>query len=258
MTDHVHVTTAAQILTLTLARPEKINALTEEMYRALADAVEAAEADDGIRAILIRAEGDMFTAGNDIADFANVGADAAADVDKHVHRFLRALVASSRPVIAAVQGRAVGIGTTLLLHCDIVVLAKDALLSTPFVNLALVPEAASSLLLPARIGHVRAFEMLALGDAVDAPSALAWGLANRCVPRADLDAVALDFATRLARQPRGAVGATKQLMRQPAVLLAQIAAENAEFGARLRSDEAREAFAAFAERRSPDFDRLSR
>lgn len=257
MTDQVTTTLTQRIRTLTLARPQKKNALTEDMYGALADAIEAAETDANVRAILIRAEGDLFTAGNDIADFAGAGAEAPA-VEKNVHRFLRALARSTRPIVAAVQGRAVGVGTTMLLHCDVVVLADDALLTTPFVNLALIPEAASSLLLPARIGHVRAFAMLALGEAVDAASAVQWGLANVSVPRVDLDAVALDYATRIARQPAEAVRATKQLMRPPAAVLAQIDAENIVFGERLRSDEAREAFAAFAERRAPDFDRVAR
>ena len=145
----------------------------------------------------------------------------------------------------------------MLLHCDLVVLAENALLSTPFVNLALVPEAASSLLMPLRIGYARAFEMFALGEAVDANSALAWGLANRVVPLERLDAEAGALAARLARQPAGAVSITKRLMRNPTQLMAQIAAESAEFKARLTTAEAREAFMAFAERRAPDFTKLA-
>ena len=259
MTEYVTSTTENRVLTLTLARAHKKNALTDEMYAALADAIERAEAGDAVRAILIRAEGDLFTAGNDIADFngsppIEPGEPAA---EKNVHRFLRALARSSRPIVAAVQGRAVGVGCTMLLHCDVVVLSEEVLLTTPFASLALVPEAASSLLLPARIGHIRAFAMLALGDAVGAASAVQWGLANVSVPRSELDAVALDYANRIARQPAEAVRATKRLMRPSGEILARIDTENVVFGERLRSDEAREAFAAFAERRAPDFDRLS-
>jgi enoyl-CoA hydratase/carnithine racemase len=147
----------------------------------------------------------------------------------------------------------VGIGTTLLLHCDFILLADNALLSTPFVNLALVPEAASSLLMPARIGHVRAFEMFALGEPVNAHSAVDFGLANRVVPLDSLPAEALAVAERIARQPAGALSATKRLMHDPAVLTAQMDVESAIFNERLQTAEAREAFTAFAERRPPDF-----
>jgi enoyl-CoA hydratase/carnithine racemase len=152
-----------------------------------------------------------------------------------------------------VQGRAVGIGTTMLLHCDFVVLAEDALLSTPFVQLALVPEAASSLLMPMRIGYARAYEMFALGEAVDARTALQWGIANRVVPLDRLHEEAAAVAGRLARLPAGALAATKQLMRDAERLTAQIATESALFGERLTTGEAREAFTAFAEKRPPDF-----
>ena len=148
-----------------MARPDKKNALTNAMYGALADAIEAAETDPSVRVLLIRGEGDMFTAGNDVGEFAAM-ATGAFQGERHVGRFLQALAKSSRPLVAAVQGRAVGIGTTMLLHCDLVVLAENALLSTPFVNLALVPEASSSLLMPLRIGYARAYEMFALGEAV--------------------------------------------------------------------------------------------
>jgi enoyl-CoA hydratase/carnithine racemase len=145
----------------------------------------------------------------------------------------------------------------MLLHCDLVVLADNAQLSTPFVSLALVPEAASSLLMPLRIGHVRAYEMFALGDAVPARTALEWGLASRVVPLEQLDAEASALAGRLARQPAGALIATKRLMRNSEMLLAQMAAEGEQFAKRLRTAEAREAFTAFAERRPPDFTKVA-
>jgi enoyl-CoA hydratase/carnithine racemase len=248
--------TSAGILTLTLSRPDKKNALTNEMYGAMADAITHAESDSATRVVLIRAEGDTFSAGNDIGEFAAMAAGKVPG-ERHVVRFLHALAGTTVPLVAAVQGRAVGVGTTMLLHCDFVILAEDALLSTPFVNLALVPEAASSLLMPARIGHVRAFEMFALGEAVDADAAVAWGLANKAVPREALDAEARHVAERIARQPAGALGATKRLLRDRDGLAARMATESAIFAERLRSAEAREAFRAFAERRPPDFSKLA-
>ncbi len=252
MTDHVKVEHKGGILTLTLARPDKKNALTDAMYGKLADALEAAESDRTVRVILICGQGDMFTAGNDVGEFAAI---AAGDVrgERHVSRFVQAIARCTRPLVAAVQGRAVGIGTTMLLHCDLVVLAENALLSTPFVSLALVPEAASSLLMPLRIGHARAYEMFALGEPVAAKTALDWGLANKVVPLDKLHAEARALAERLAGQPAGALVATKRLMRKTGDLVSQIKSESDCFAERLRTAEAREAFAAFAERRPPDF-----
>ncbi|MBV9560866.1 MAG: enoyl-CoA hydratase/isomerase family protein [Bradyrhizobium sp.] len=256
MTEHIRIEKADGVLTLTFARPDKKNALTNAMYGALADAITAADADGAVRAIVLRGEGDMFTAGNDVGEFAAM-ATGAFKGERHVGRFLEAIARATRPLVAAVQGRAVGIGTTMLLHCDLVVLAEDALLTTPFVNLALVPEAASSLLLPQRIGHARAYAMFTLGDAMDAPTALALGLANRVVPFPRLHAEAAELAARLARQPAGALSTTKRLMRNADVLMAQIATESERFTERLKTAEAREAFTAFAEKRPPDFTKLA-
>src|SRR2546423_9170360 len=178
MTEHIKVENDGGILNVTMARPDKKNALTNAMYGALADAIEGAETDTAVRVLLIRGEGDVFTAGNDVGEFAAV-ATGAVQGERHVSRFVRALAQSTRPLVAAVQGRAVGIGTTMLLHCDFVVLAENAQLSTPFVNLALVPEAASTLLMPMRVGYARAYEMFALGEAVDAKTALSLGIAER-------------------------------------------------------------------------------
>src|SRR5258708_27594635 len=202
MTEHIKIANDGGILNLTMARPDKKNALTNAMYGALADAIEAAETDLAVRVLLIGGGGDMFTAGNDVGEFAAIAAGSVQG-ERHVGRFLQALAKSSRPLVAAVQGRAVGVGTTMLLHCDLVVLADNALLTTPFVNLALVPEASSSLLMPLRIGYARAFEMFALGEAVDAASALAWGIANRVVPLDRLDAEAKALAPRAAQKPAG-------------------------------------------------------
>ncbi len=252
MSEHIRLEKADGVLTLVMARPEKKNALTDGMYKTLADALEASNDDSDVRAIVIRAEGDMFTAGNDLGEFAatNAGGDIGP---RNVGRFIHAIATAAKPVVAAVQGRAVGVGATMLLHCDLVVLADNALLSTPFVGLALVPEAASSLLLPARIGHARAFSMFALGEAVGAQDALAWGLANRVVPLDQLAATAENIARRLAGQPLGAVLATKRLMRDAAEIVQHMNTEGAVFARQLASPEAKEAFTAFAERRAPDF-----
>ena len=253
----VRVTTAGGVTTLVLDRADKKNALTDAMYGTLADALVAAEHDPAQRVILIRGEGEGFCAGNDVGEFAQIAAGQGPG-ERNVHRYLEALAHATRPIVAAVQGHAVGIGTTMLLHCDQVVLAEDAQLSTPFVGLALVPEAAASVLLPARIGHVRAYGMFALGERVKAADALAWGLANKVVPVASLQAEAEALAARLTKQPLGALVATKRLMRSGDALGRQMAAENADFARQLQSDEAREAFQAFAEKRPPDFSRLER
>lgn len=240
------------LFSLVFARPEKKNAITDAMYGVLADGIIEADRDASVRVILIRSEGDTFTAGNDIADFANAAPRAPGETP-NVRRFLNAIASARKPVVAAVQGAAVGVGTTLLLHCDYVVLAENATLLTPFVNLALVPEAASSLLLPDRIGHARAFAMLALGEPVPATSALEWGIANQIAPAAELENAALAVARKLAQKPLGALIATKKLMRDPATAMRRMDAESEVFAAQLQSAEAKEAFAAFGERRKPDF-----
>ena len=204
-------TRTGKVLTLTIDRPEKKNALTNAMYGQLADALDAARSDDGVRCVVITGAGDTFTAGNDLGDFAAVASGDLKHLDRHVHRVLDGLATFEKPVVAAVPGLAVGIGTTMLLHCDLVFLSETALLSTPFVDLALVPEAASSLLLQARIGYARAFAMFALGEKVDAASALAWGLANRVVAGDKLHGVAMaarggpgDAPARRRRRHQGA------------------------------------------------------
>jgi enoyl-CoA hydratase/carnithine racemase len=259
MTDYVRSDTNNGVLTLTLNRPEKKNALTREMYQALADAIGGAEGNPAVRAILLQAEGDMFTAGNDLADFAaiNTGEPRAEAARPRANPLLIALANAGLPIVAAVNGRAVGIGTTMLLHCDLVFVSDDAVLTTPFVNLALVPEAASTLLLPARIGYARAFAMFVLGEPVTAAQAVAWGIANAACPRGELRARARAAAEAIAGKPPAAVKLTKSLMRDPAALAERMAAEGVHFAAQLQSAEAREAFAAFAEKRAPDFTRLS-
>lgn len=256
MTEHVKIEIAEGIMTLTLKRPEKKNALTGAMYNAMSEALTEAEADASVRVILFQGDGDSFTAGNDLADFASQ-ARGESTVDSPAHRFIETISKAGKPLVAAVQGNAVGVGTTMLLHCDLVYLADNARLITPFVNLALVPEAASSWLLPLRIGHVRAYAMFALGEPMDAQGALVSGLANAVVSPADLRKRAHDAAISLTKRPAGSLSLTKRLMREHQRIAAQIAAEGEFFKERLTTPEAREAFAAFAERRPPDFSKLS-
>lgn len=243
------------ILVLSLNRPEKKNAITQAMYAALAEAVSGAAADPAVRVILFRGEGADFSAGNDIGDFAAVAMGGTPPADMPAFRLLEALARLDKPAVAAVRGRAVGIGVTLLLHCDLVVAAEDARLSTPFVNLALAPEAASSWLLPLAIGHRRAFEMFALGEAVSGAEAAAWGLVNRAVPDAAVDETAARLAAALAVRAPGSLAATKRLMRDGEQIWALMRREGEVFRQRLGSAEAMEAFTAFMQKRPPSFPR---
>jgi enoyl-CoA hydratase/carnithine racemase len=256
MTEHVKTEIANGIMTLTLSRVDKKNALTNAMYSAMSDELERAEKDPAVRVVLFQGDGDSFTAGNDLADFS-AQANGKDTGESQAFRFIRNLGKATCPLVAAVQGNAVGLGTTMLLHCDLVFLADTAKLMTPFVNLALVPEAASSWLLPARIGHVRAYAMFALGEPLDAATALACGLANAVVPSADLRAKAREAAEALTKRPAGSLSQTKALMRDMDRIAAQISRESGLFRERLQTAEAREAFAAFAERRKPDFSKMA-
>ncbi|MBU1324888.1 MAG: enoyl-CoA hydratase [Alphaproteobacteria bacterium] len=254
MTDHVRTDLADGVLTVTLARPEKKNAITQAMYGTLAEATRRARTDEAVRVILFQGEGDSFSAGNDIADFIAIGASGEGQlIDAPVFHFLKALADLDKPAVAAVRGRAVGIGLTLLLHCDMVVVAEDALLSAPFVNLALAPEAASSMLLPHVLGHQRAFEVFALGEPIDGRTALAWGLANRAVPADQVDAVAAELAGKLAARAPNSIRKTKALMRDAERLWTLMQAEGEAFGSQMRSPEAMEAFMAFSQKRAPNF-----
>jgi enoyl-CoA hydratase/carnithine racemase len=257
MTDHVLVEKSDKVLTLTLNRPEKKNALTVAMYRQLAAQLAQADQDPEVRCILIQAHGDMFTAGNDLADFATFNGAADSSAERLSNPFIEALGSLGTPLVAAVNGRAVGIGVTLLLHCDMVFVAENTVLVAPFVNLALVPEAASSLLMPLRIGHARAFEMFVLGEPVSAAQAVSWGIANHAVPLADVQSRARSAAVAIAARAPAAVLTTKALMRDQVQMAARIAEEGVHFGRQLKSAEFKEAFAAFAERRPPDFGKFT-
>jgi enoyl-CoA hydratase/carnithine racemase len=234
-------------------RPEKRNAITASMYAALAEALEAAEADEAVRVVLFHGNGGAFTAGNDLHDFL---AQPEVGAERPVFRFLRALAGARKPLVAAVQGPAVGIGTTMLLHCDLVLAAEDARFALPFVNLGLVPEAASSLLLPRLAGHQLAAELLFLGDPFDAAMAQRIGLVGRVVPAAELLAAARGLADRLAGKPPQALRATKALLKSASTSVAgRLDEEVAVFVQQLQSAELKEAVAAFFEKRLPDFSR---
>jgi enoyl-CoA hydratase/carnithine racemase len=258
LSEHVLIERSGGVLTLTLNRPEKKNALTYEMYATIGDTLQAADDDPEVRCILFQANGDMFTAGNDLSDFAAANQGDGSDRRRGGWLLINPIARASKPIVAAVQGRAVGIGVTMLLHCDLVFIAEEATLTTPFVNLALVPEAASSMLMPARIGHVRAFSMFVLGEAVDGRTAAQWGLANAALPAGEVKARARAAAEAIAARPPSSVGLTKALMRETERYGQQIAAETGYFTQQLGSPEAAEAFAAFAEKRPPDFSKLGR
>jgi enoyl-CoA hydratase/carnithine racemase len=255
MTEFVKSELESGVLTLTLTRADKMNAISNAMYAVLADALENAEKDPAIRVVLFQGEGDHFTAGNDMGDFAAMSKDSS--IVAHSTRFIRNLGIATKPLIAAVQGNAVGIGTTMLLHCDLVYVAPTARLITPFVNIALVPEAASTHLLQGRIGYARAYEMFALGEPMDGTTAASLGLVNAVVPVEELRKKARAAALKLASQPAGSLSHTKALMRDTAAITAQIDREGAILKERLKGPEAREALTAFAERRKPDFTKIA-
>jgi enoyl-CoA hydratase/carnithine racemase len=251
----INTTTAGGVATLEIARPEKKNALTLAMYEAMTDAITAAVADDAVRALLIVGQPGVFTSGNDLADFMQ---QPPTGEESPVFRFMQALAACDKPVVAAVTGAAVGIGTTMLLHCDLVYVSEEARFAMPFVSLGLVPEFASSLLLPQLMGHAKAAEKLLLGDPLTAAEAVDFGIASAVLPAVDVLAHARRMAERFNSLPRGAVRDTKRLMRSGFKdgILRAMQAEAAIFGERLRSPEAKEAFEAFFARRKPDFSRF--
>lgn len=253
LNEHIQFESTRAIARVRFNRPEKRNAITESMYDKLREAVEKSEADPAVRVLVIASTSDNFTAGNDLQDFMH---SPPSGSKSSVARFLRALSLAKKPLVAAVDGIAIGIGTTLLLHCDFVVASRTAKFQLPFVNLGLAPEAASSLLLPRLVGHVRAAELLLLGDPFDAEAALAYGIVNRVVGPAELESTACDFAVRLASKAPGAVQQTKALMKSSTTNIAgRMAEEELILAQRFASPEAREAFQAFFERRTPDFRR---
>jgi enoyl-CoA hydratase/carnithine racemase len=249
------IDTSAGVMTLTLNRVAKKNSFTEAMYAQCADAMEQAAQDPNVRVLVWQGHETVFSAGNDIADFLE---HPPATRDAPVFRLLRALATFPKPLLAAVCGPAVGIGTTMLFHCDLVYAGDNAAFAMPFVNLGLCPEAGASLLVPQMMGYHRAAEALLLGDPFMAEAALEVGLVNRVVPPTQANAVAQAQARKLALKPAASLLVTKRLMKQgqAAQVMAQIDAEAEEFGRMLREPAAKEAFTAFMEKRRPDFSKV--
>ena len=242
------------VATIEIARPEKKNAITRAMYTQLAAAFAAARENPAVRAVLLTGQPGIFTSGNDIEDFVQRPSDEAPPSIA----FMKALISCDKPVIAAVTGAAIGIGTTMLLHCDFVYVSDEARLAMPFVSLGLVPEFASSLIVPRLMGNARAAEKLLLGDPFTGADAVECGIANAVLPASEVVKHARRVAERFNALPPGAVRETKRLMRrgQAAAILDAIDVERDIFGARLQSPEAKEAFSAFFEKRKPDFSRF--
>ncbi len=254
MTDEVVLTSTDGVLEVRLNRPEKKNALTHAMYETVSAALEQADTDPSIRVALLTGTGDTFTSGNDIKDFQARGASTAP---RGGSSFLQVISSMQKPLIAAVNGAAVGVGATMLLHCDLIVAARSARFVMPFTSLALIPEAASTLLVPRLLGHQRASALLLLGEPLDAAKALEWGLVNWVVEDRMVMETAREIGRRLAALPPEAVRLTKRLMRHGEPTVAgRIKEEMGIFSERLASEEAQEAFTAFMEKRKPDYSRL--
>jgi enoyl-CoA hydratase/carnithine racemase len=243
------------VCTITLNRVDKKNSITAAMYQSMADALATAQNDSATRVVVFQGHETIFSAGNDITDFLN---NPPATQDSPVFRFLHGIASFPKPIIAAVSGPAVGIGTTMLLHCDLVYAGDNAAFSMPFVNLGLCPEAASSLLVPQMMGYHRAAEALLLGEPFMAEAALEVGLVNRVVPPTEANNYAQSAARKLAAKPISSLIETKRLMKKhQSPLVAQVMTEEgASFGRMLREPAAREAFGAFMEKRKPDFSKV--
>jgi enoyl-CoA hydratase/carnithine racemase len=249
MPEMVAISRTDRTLHIRLDRPDKRNAVTRAMCDAMTEAIAQAESDDAVRVVLFSGAGDAFCAGNDLNDFL---AEPPTSTDSPAFRFLHAISTASKVLVAAVHGSVVGIGMTMLLHCDLVVAARSARLSLPFIKLGLVPEAASTLLLPRAIGHLRAAELVVLGDPIDAATALQWGLVNRVADDETLLTVASEFTSRIGSLPPSAVRLSKQLLKDDRAGIApRIQQEGNLFLAQLRGPEFHEAGTAFLERGRP-------
>jgi enoyl-CoA hydratase/carnithine racemase len=249
-------TTSNGVARIGIARPEKKNAITAAMYQAMADGIAAAHDDNAVRAILIHGQKDIFTAGNDLEDFMK---NPPAGMEAPVFQFMQALGYSEKPVVAAVNGAAVGIGTTMLMHCDLVYCADNAMFSMPFVSLGLCAEFASSLLIAMNAGYHKAVEKLLLADPISAEEALEMKIVNRILPPNEVLDYAVRQAERFNKLPPASVRETKRLMKASWKSITEkiIIDEAKSFGAMLRQPEAKEAFTAFYERRAPDFSKFS-
>ena len=242
----------AGVCTITLNRVERKNSINAAMYTALSDALDAATQDAATRAVVIQGHETIFSSGNDISDFLNA---PPAGQDSPVFRFLRSISTFTKPIVAAVCGPAVGIGTTMLLHCDLVYAGDNAAFSMPFVNLGLCPEAASSLLVPQLMGYHRAAEALLLGEPFTAETAQDIGLVNRIVAPSEANALAQQQARKLEGKPSSSLIETKRLMKKSNApqVAERMADEGNSFGRMLSEPAAREAFTAFMQKRKPDF-----
>lgn len=251
MSSHVRTSTADRIASIEIHRPEKKNALTGEMYDAMSEAILRADGDAGVHVVLLHGQADCFTSGNDLADFVAAGQAQGAGVPSPASRFLGVIRTARKPVVAAVGGVAVGIGTTMLLHCELVYAAPNARFQMPFVPLGLAPEGGSSLLLPMVAGYQRAAEMLLLGRPFGAEKAAAAGLVNEVVPAERLLAHAREAALAVAALPVESVRITKEWLKRPyaAALEERMAEEIRVFGERLHSPEAKAAMGAFFQRK---------
>lgn len=256
MTDLIQTSLQDRVLTLRINRADKKNALTQAMYAALADALKDAETNNDVRVVLFAGAPDAFSAGNDLQDFLK---NPPKGDDAPVARFMRTLAAFPKPVVAAVNGVAVGIGVTLLLHSDLVYAGQNARLQMPFVNIGICPEFASTYILPRLMGHVRAVELAMLGEPFTAAKALEYGLVNAVLPDAELEAHALERARKLAQQPPNALRVTKRLLKRWTLETAQeaIKLEADHFIPMLSQPEALEAMGAFMQKRKPDFSRFN-
>lgn len=244
------------IFTLCINRPDKKNALNLAMYKRLAEGLKEADGDDAVRVIMIRGTADCFTSGNDLADF--LGAPPTGP-ESPVMLFLAAISTARKPIVAAVNGLAVGVGVTMLLHCDLVYVGRGATFQMPFVNLGLCPEAGSTLLLPRLVGHQRAAELLLLGEVFNADKAHTLGIVTEICPDGEVVATARSRALQLATQPAAAVRLAKDLLKRDYApqLRETIAEEGRQFIKRLKSPEAAEALQAFMQRRKPDFSKFN-
>ncbi len=253
---HLEITVRDGVQTIRFTRPDKKNALKSDMYAAMTEALIKGDASADVSSHLFIGSGGVFTAGNDIAEFLERSKGGSA-LGTPVISFIMQLPQVGKPMIAAVDGLAVGIGTTLLFHCDLVYATPSASLRTPFLDLGLVPEAGSSLLAPQRMGYARAFELLVLGEPFSAERARESGIVNAIVPADQLEATALKAAARLAAKAPEALALSRRLMRgDTSAIVGRVDEEAKIFGARLSSPEAKEAFAAFMEKRKPDFAKL--
>lgn len=256
MTDHILTTVDNGVMTIRINRPEKKNALTVAMYGTMGASLQAAESDNNVRVVLITGAEGIFSAGNDIMDFMQ---NPPFDVNSPVASFLMAIVKAQKPIVAAVNGVAIGVGTTMLLHCDLVYAGENARFHLPFVDLALVPEAGSSYILPRMMGHQRAAELLMLSNPFDAQTAREFGFVNEVLSDDEVEAKAMAVARDLAAKPPAALRLTKALIKRGSAEAVEetIYHELGQFRQLLQSPEATEAFTAFMERRKPDFSKFN-